>query len=327
MGNHEYVQNVNAEQCLLDGAVKLFVKNTAQPVKYHTEINGFHFITANVSDFSCGIKKETEEWVENEISEVLKNYSDNKPIFVIIHEPIQETVIGSESNKTSNYSKEFKQFLNRDSRIVFLCGHIHTAAQNPRTIWQDGFTVIHSPHTCVGALANDGIKNEEAVWRISQGLIIGVKNNYIKVFKIDFNTHLMIGEPWEIDINTGKAGFLYTDKRFKESNRPYFESNAEIEASIGSDGITEICFTRAVCEAYGKNQDGFAASYNIKVTEINSKKLVSDLWYQADYYYTVPRITPLFKRINGLSKGVGYIFEIYAANPFGKVSSEPLKKK
>lgn len=326
MGNHEYAQNTRATQQLLNDAVKLFVENVSQPVRYHTVIKDFHFITANVSDFSCNISRDTECWVEQEVTEALKN-NDGRPIFVIIHEPIQETVIGSENKENAKYSDEFKRFLNKDARIVFLCGHIHTAAQNPLSIWQEGFTVVHSPHTSVGALSNDGIKNEDPVWRISQGLLFCVKNNLIKIFKIDFNTHMPIGMPWEIDINAGSSGFLYTDKRFEESNPPYFESNAEIEARIDLEGTAEIYFTRAVCKESKKNQDGFAAAYNIRVTETESKNIVSDLWYQADYYYSVPINKPLCKKIHSLCKGKSYIFEIKAANPFGKMSVNTLRKE
>lgn len=326
MGNHEYAQNTNPEPELLTDAVKLFEKETSQKARLHTVINGFHFIAANISDFCCTVTADTEEWCEKEIDKALAE-DDTKPVFVIIHEPVQETVIGSKSNGNAAYSKQFKDFLNERSRVVFLCGHVHTAVQNPRSIWQDGFTAVHSPNTSVGALSDDGIANEEPVWQISQGLLVSVKDNYIKIYKLDFNADKFIGEPWEIDINSGRKGFLYTDKRFKNTNKPYFGDDARLETERDDTGRTYVKFTRAQCEAYGKNQDGFAAAYNIKVTDAESGKTVSDMWYQSDYYRAEPTCEPLKKHIDGLISGHKYIFEIYAANPFGAISEKPLRKE
>ena len=326
MGNHEYAQNNEASEALLKDAVSLFEEQTSQKVKFHTVIKGFHFITAEINDFCCRVTRDTEEWVENEIEKALSD-DEEKPVFVIMHAPIQETVIDSPKKENAKYSDEFKKFLNQRNRIVFLCGHLHTAAQNPRSIWQDGFTVVHSPNTAVGALGNDGINNEESVCGISQGLIVAVKDNYVKIYKLDFNTDELIGEPWEIDINAGRSGFLYTDKRFKNTNKPYFDNNAELNVKINGGGKACVCFSRALCEPYGKNQDGFAAAYNIKVTDKQSGEIVSDLWYQADYYYTVPHGDFLEKNIAGLEYGRRYVFEIYAVNPLGSVSEKPLKKE
>lgn len=328
-GNHEFLQGVN-DEAICNASLNMFKDQMKMEQNTHTVIGGYHFITSGGKNYDSYMDETRLNYVMDEVKAAEKLTPD-KPIFVLLHHPIHETVRGSDTLADTRYSKEFKDFFNARPNVIVLHAHIHSIAQNPYTIWQDGFTVYHSPLTGGGYMDDEGFstellpKGELAGSRINytaQTTLVDVtKDNLVKLYRFDLNTNTMIGEPFVIDINAGKEGFKYTaQKRAAEKVTPHFANDAALTASNVANTYADITFPQGVCDKLGEQQDGYVSVYTVKAVDKETGKTAFEQKYISDYYKpTAKRQATMTAKVSGLDKSTDYTVYVYPETPLGTV--------
>ena len=348
MGNHEFPQNDKSE-AMSAAAIDFFEEKTGQTLNYHTIISGFHFITSGAKDYNGALLKENEEWLMQEIDNAIgadsknstytevggvKSYSfengiipdSEKPVFIMLHHPIAKTVFNQTNTK---YSEEFLTFLKERPQVINIVAHEHVAPHLPQNIWQDGFTVYHSPLCSNGNISvfNLTKDSEENYYDVAHfASMIEVENNIVKIFKLDLSSKKYIGEPWEIDIpsivtsltddNTtnDKQYFNYSSDKSENTNTPYYPNSASVSAEVNGNSVNVIYSTNAKNEATGKLQDGFVRGYKLELSTASGKVYSST--FQHDFYMETPSKTQT-RKITGLGYDVDYTATVYPMSPFG----------
>ncbi len=210
MGNHEFPLNlkVASNAALVQTAKETYKSRYCPDAEYDSTTNegpyinqifgatdtntGYHFITAAPIDYSNQLSTTSENWVLDQVDAAIAEDA-NKPVFLLLHQPIQNTAFGS---STVRYSDEFKSELQKRPQVVVLSGHTHYATNDPRMIWQDGFTLAMIGCTGGGMnarYADYAEGNEVTLLEVDE-------NNVVKFYRIDVNSKQYIGEPWELDI-------------------------------------------------------------------------------------------------------------------------------
>ena len=139
------------------------------------------------------------------LSAVLGNTASDKPIFVLMHEPLPDTVSGtlaSQGYKDVQNAEKIKDILDQYPNVVLFCGHTHRSMQEARTAYQqkDGFRTFNA--ASVSFLWADG---ESGGYEIpgSQGYYVTVYENAVLVRGRDFAQGEWIGQ----------AEFLFSTKQ------------------------------------------------------------------------------------------------------------------
>ena len=235
MGNHEFPQDSSSD-LIAEQSKLLFQNEMGQKPDYHTKFKGYHFITAAPGNYNNVMSAESEAWLQTEIDTAIAEAA-NKPVFVLLHQPIQDTTYGSVSGK---YSDAFKTYLQSKPQVIVLSAHAHCTLADPRTVWQDGFSVVSTGYLSGGQLYTASEKVTDG----SEAMLLEVtENNVVKFHRMDLVNGDYIGEPWVFDIPAMVADAIdgdgaidtdvwkYTDARAEEANTPYFSEGATITTS------------------------------------------------------------------------------------------------
>ena len=122
-------------------AGEYFSSITGQPTDFHEVINGFHFIGISVSATDGDHYSEYQrEWLVEQLNIAVKD-DPLKPIFVMHHEHVANTVYGSSDfdGWGVNY---FADIFKRYPQVVHFSGHSHYPINDPRSIWQGEYTAL-----------------------------------------------------------------------------------------------------------------------------------------------------------------------------------------
>ena len=138
IGNHEFWTEKTYE-----GTVALFNANTgrkdAKTLYYAEEVNGYHFIylasgkltaASNTSHTNAELGDVQLAWFANEMQ---KRAEDGKPIFVFLHQPLQDTVTGAGSDSVKDH-EEVKSILKDYPQTFFFTSHSHMNLNTPGTM-------------------------------------------------------------------------------------------------------------------------------------------------------------------------------------------------
>lgn len=339
MGNHEISQG--ATDIVNDAAV--IAQNKAEYKEvlghdpcYKTTVNGYTFIVAEPYDYLnnyCNAdktKSEMEAKVMNWIEEAEKADA-SKPIFYLQHEPVDDTFYASTTRGTRN-SVEFREFLDNHQRVVVLSGHHHIAAQDPRSIWQDKFTLIHTPVVSGGNMSLQGALKDEATAnpQSSHCMMIEATDSKVEVYKMDINSGKYIGEPYTFDVSD-KNTFIYNDTRETTAkasnvNKPYFPENAAITMSDVTGHEAKYTFPEANKDGESATglQDTFVHFYNVKVTNKATGTVSRELKYFGEFWRPeADRRTQRTLSLDSLQRNTEYEISITAQSSLGQ-ESEPL---
>lgn len=280
IGNHEYPQ-CNSEPQISRWAKQLFENKFGVKINDHQIIKGYHFITIGGDSWDNNFSEETEKWAEREIDEAISE-DVHKPVFVVFHKPPYCTVVNSQKEPVL-MSESFRAFLNSRQQIINITGDLHIPAQDPKTIWQDGFTVIQVPLNAVGQIMFDGCAKGTRMTedKYSQGLIIDITHKAVRVYRVDTLLPKLLGEVWEIDVND-KENWKYTDRRFKENIIPYFEKDVMPEIKY-EDGELTLRIRDAVC--WKNNIESFPQYYDVKILDKQGKCVCRERVI-SEYYMT-----------------------------------------
>ena len=284
IGNHEYPQH-NSEEEISRRSREVFTAY-GYPLRDHQVIKGYHFITIPIQSFKEEVLPEDEAWAEKEIRRALRA-SGNLPVFVVYHVPIDGTVTGA---KARRFSDKFRAFLLSSRRIINISGHLHTALEQPTTIWQrtGGATVFHAPMSATGFVSADGCDNRMLYGTSlynSRSILVEVTGRRILFHKIDNITECEIGKPWVVDLD-GKQ--YYTDARKTKAKKPAFFAGAEVETVRQTAGGVFFKFPKALCEETEGNDDTAVPNYRFAFIKKGEKTPAKTVTWHSDYVESHP---------------------------------------
>jgi len=372
MGNHDaYPSNKNE-------AANNFESGTGNKTNAHYVVNGYHIIVFNggsgamtdtgeqggaiatarsatpgaQSNTGDVIGTEIRTWLRTRIN-YAKEQAPGQPIFLFCHWPIYNTFYVSEEWYTSSFGNDpLTGWFKDDKEVVIFGGHIHTPNQDPRSIWQGGFTSVNSPSTNYMEMekgylgdSEDGTTNRTypkvANAAYGQGLIVAVKGSKVTIENYDFDYcegeakrqgTVREAQTWEWDV-TKPAEFPYTKaKRATQATAPVFDASAAASAAVTGkirfSTITNtsvvVDFDQAVMPAPNPGNE-VVHSYRFEFRNKANNSVTRTAYQWSDFMLT-PRLrkTTYSQIIGGLTAGVNYELRIYAIGSFQKESAQYL---
>ncbi|ETI69667.1 metallophosphoesterase [Neobacillus vireti] len=234
MGNHEYFEGVfSNKEWDPYFYMKRFVEKTGMPgldsnIYYDKWIEGYHFIALGGEGFPsnddhdhANITDEQYSWLEKTL---MGNADPAKPIFVFLHQAIDNTVYGSEDWGAGLSDSRLSDILKQYPQVILFSGHSHYLLNHPRTIYQDGFTMVNT-----GSVAYTYSDSGSSM--LSQGLLVNVYQDRVEIDAREFTNNTLI------QTFTVKTPF---EKTYGDEQNPYFlpGSTATVDKNINGDKVT-----------------------------------------------------------------------------------------
>ena len=169
MGNHDAYPKSSSNHSDYTAALRYEQKmafaaaTVSDKTNYHYVLDGYHFIVINggrgtnfITDhyrtpgersnsndeadpFYAAIRNWTIEQIEAAI-----DADPNKPVFLFMHHPIKNTFYVADEWYTATFGAGETGVLNNYPQLVVFSGHIHSPNNDPRSIWQGGFTSVNT---------------------------------------------------------------------------------------------------------------------------------------------------------------------------------------
>ena len=122
-------------------SLELYEEIMGQETDFHRIINGFHFIGISASKIDGEHYSEYQrDWLIEQLDTASAD-DPSKPIFVIQHEHISNTVYGS-SDFEGWGMPYFADILKNYPQVVDFSGHSHYPINDARSIWQGEYTAL-----------------------------------------------------------------------------------------------------------------------------------------------------------------------------------------
>lgn len=312
-----------------------FERNSGQNCNYHVKVNGFDFITLDYSSGNDFLSK--ANYLTKTLAEISSapDYDAKKPIFIQIHSGLNGTTWGSNQDITKI---DMQDALANYPQAIVMTAHSHYSNEAESGIWQGNFTVVNNgsmdyvelPASIEPVLpAAQGKLNEDG-----QREHLELTCNYISVLedgttvirRFDVTNQRWMGMPWIIETQKGKDSFRYTsDKRSKIA--PWFEENAEFNASNVTDDTATIQFTQAVDDELVQEYQVMLktgdknASYSVKADNTTDPaKNITGAFTTYSRFYLRPYPETMTLYLGDLAKGTEYTVQVTAKDNFGNAS-------
>ena len=289
---------------------------TGNTADFHTVVNGYHFIGLSASD-DDGVHYDDSQiaWLRAELQAATAE-DPTKPVFVMHHEHVQNTVYGS-SDFEGWGVPYFTDVLNDFPQVVDFSGHSHYPLNDPRSVWQGAFTAIGTGAVYYAEFTVDDVRtiHPDGNRQVSTCWIVEVDaNNRIRLRGLDILAQKFLCE-YVLENPADPANREYTpEKRAAASQAPVFPAGAALKlkriagtcdcsvpAAASADGMPVVLY-----RAYAYDADG---------------NLAAGTWTIPKYYVTNNDKT-VSLRLSGLAKGT-YEIRVVAETAYG-VDSEPL---
>lgn len=308
IGNHEFGYDTTNTLANFESIVGL-------PYRYHTVINGVHFIGLAPDRDGSGYTVDTQLWLNKQLKEAVADNPAN-PIFVFQHHHIWGTVYGSLSWGNIDLNAILSQY----PQVVDFSGHSHYPLDDPASIWQGAFTALGTStlsyyemeyFPLTGGQFPAGNRNAAQMYVVEVDA-----NGATKIRGYDLLADQFVGETYYIATPADKTSFAYnTENRRDKSEKPAFAAGAQVTAAKTDDGSYAIRFPAAT-------DDLIVRQYEI---------IVNQRWggiaytgtHLSDYYYT-PMPTEYDINIGQLESGKTYTATVVAADAYYMLS-KPIK--
>lgn len=315
IGNHDYWNGLSE----VDAQKRFLEKTGMSSIYYYKVIKDYHFIILGTED---GVTEGTFtsnqiEWLGEQLRKA--NADDpNKPIFVFHHQPMINTIYGSEWGFSENRDL-FYHTLKEYPQVIAFSGHTHYPLDDPRIIHQKDFTSVGTSTGAYLFLESGRIQGEipEGANSQNQALIVEVYENKVLLHRRDIYKNNWIGEPFEIKYPAKKQEFHFTEPNDKKA--PFFQSGSML--SIVHEKTTATCLTIMFTQAI----DSLLVHDYKVVVKVAETGEVANQFLAFSEFYRCPVPNPLTLPFDGLQPNTLYEIEIHALNSYGNVSSNSLK--
>lgn len=193
IGNHEFFNydiEVNSPQQVQEFINRYLEFSGEEKVYHDTWINGYHFISLGSEDgnsetlnsITAFISDEQQKWLEEKLSE---NYHKGKPIFVFLHQPLNN---GNGGNGWVGVlqSDRVKKILLSYPEVILFSSHTHRDLDYSSIVLDQSFTMIHTGavhYTIIPDQSSEGGRRMEPYIK---GLYIEVNGNKVIIKGRDF---------------------------------------------------------------------------------------------------------------------------------------------
>lgn len=326
LGNHEFYNDA-------DMTVPLFmIASGYDSDDSHIVINDYHFIMLSPDKGGKGYSEVKQKWLLEQLKSAAKDDpSGTKPIFVMQHHHVSNTVYGSVRWGVN----DLKKILDQYPQVVDFSGHSHFPIDDPTSVWQGTFTALGTgtlSYSEVGlagvypdsvwAVGTEGEYTTTAPWEsggvkakdIAEFYIVEVDaRNAIRILGYDLISESFFMEPILLRSVGDPDKFRYTDARKDTSEPPYFTPDDAVTIEEISDSAVKFRFPQAVSSDHVQN-------YRCELWEGN--ELVSICYRLSCTFYTpAPETLTIAFDLPGSGE---YTLRIYGVNCFAVESTEPL---
>lgn len=292
-------------------SLEVYKNITGFETDFHNVVNGFHFIGISASKIEGEHYSEYQrEWLKEELSKAAADDFE-KPIFVIHHEHVSNTVYGS--YEIDGWGLDyFRDILCEYPQVVDFSGHSHYPLNDPRSIWQGEFTAVGTGALKYAEFTVDGENrvHPENYKKIAQMWIAEVdKDNTLRLRAYDALNGTLLCE-YYIDNPADKSNRQYTQEKMEESSSaPKFSDGAEVT-------VKKIAGKYKVTVPAAESTDGkIVFLYRISVYGNNGELIDSE--YKMNNYWlgkTYDKVT--FK----VKADKGSVIKVVAENAYGMKS-------
>ncbi|NRD77262.1 metallophosphoesterase [Bacillus sp. BRMEA1] len=307
MGNHEfykgtYANSQNSDQMLID---RFVTETGADGLYYDKWIKGsnqenYHFIvlssevsSATAPEDYTVLSDQQYQWLENTLKQ---DANPNKPIFVFIHEPIANTVYGSEEWGSQLLTGRLKSILQQYPQAILFTGHLHYLLNHPRSVYQDGFTMVST-----GAVAYMLYEGGNAPMEFSQGLLVNVYDDHVEIKAREFSNHSWVNQ-YSIPIPFRKT--------IDDTEKPSFPADAQAT-------VTGVTATTASISWPAATDNTMVDKYVIK----QNGKVLQTVYNK---YWESPSASPYTANLSNLSANTNYSLEISAVDAWNNESANSI---
>ena len=288
-------------------------------------INNYHFIKYGNLEFENEKKVTGEKFLEEEIKKTINlSKEKNKPIFIISHLNILNTVYGSEKKGQT----KIKEILNKYNQIIFISGHSHYPLIDERSIHQKNFTSIQLQSTSFIKIeenyeneVEDELGNNLTSYLNPMGIIMNINETQILIQRVFLLENKIYNYNWIIKNPIFKSDFLYEEnKRNLNIDSPYFDNNYN-QINFYESEDNNLGKVKFVSFKQAKHKF-FIHSY-LLIFENDIFK--TELKYISDFYlFEKDRKDIITLRIKKLFDKGKYNLKIYAIDCFNQLSNNYL---
>ncbi|WP_176215093.1 metallophosphoesterase [Cytobacillus gottheilii] len=241
MGNHEFFEPryTNIPDATEEMYIDRFIQETGMPSLYYMkEIKGYPFIVlgseqSQISNPGLGDRVVISDTQYTWLEDTLNTLTDpNKPIFLFLHQPIDFTVYGSEHWGAGFEDERLLTILQKHPQVILFTGHSHYLLEHPRSVYQDGFTMVNtgsiqSPYYPIGGVP----------FR-SQGLLVNVYEDQVVIKGRDFNK-----DEW---VNEFTVPIPFEEDPEKDTSPPSFSPDTKVDYLQITDESVTFTFDPAI---------------------------------------------------------------------------------
>lgn len=291
----------------------------------HNVVGGYHILALTPNGRGPVVyPEESIKWLDENLK-ALTEAEPDKYVIVITHAMIYNTVYGSllddTDEKHPDYwsTKVLTGVLDKYPQAVVFGGHLHFPLNDPRSVWQGGFTSMGTASTRYMAIDNgnyDSMAGRTIMKdcnEYSEGLLLQFDNKgNMRAIRMDFYNHDTIGEPWTFRRPAKDGSHLekYSHARRRAANK------APVMKELSVTGREN----KLTAHWAAASDDEFAHTYFLTVKK--DGKVVASRKILADFYHE-PRPSQMKKtwmREVKLEPGK-YEVSVYAADSWGAESN------
>ena len=247
------------------------------------KIENTHFITIDCTQYWVSDKGSYSDmqldWLDNALANIEQQYP-NDTVFLITHNPVQDTVLKSGGTGGAN---DLKPILVKYPQVITVTGHIHQSCYSEFGISQEnGYTCIEGcsvKYTSTYDYDNErgfNVRYSQDSYSTSLGLLITVyDNSEVKIERLNFTANEEAGEAWIIPaIGQADRHSAYSNAiRNAKNTAPYFDDGSEFSAKKAKlSDVLNVKFTPATDDEY------IVYAYRVKANYVDGthKELLVD---------------------------------------------------
>ena len=254
-------------------------------------IGNYHVLAVSPDGTSpVGFSPEALDWLDGKLASIT-SADPERYVLLITHPMLYDTVYGSllgeaagiwkSSHKGYWASRELPRMLVKYPQVVTFSGHLHFPLNDPRSVWQGGFTALGCGSVRYMALeagAYEDMAGETTMKdrnEFSQGNLVQFdKHGNMRILRMDFYNKAVIGEPLTMRKPSADLKHLekYSFERRKAANTPPVLSTLE---AVYGNGKIDVSFASGT-------DDEFVHHYVVKLLKggepVAVKKILADFY-------------------------------------------------
>ena len=316
LGNHEFYSDAS----MAESRYKTVFKNE---VDEHFILSGFHFIKLSPSGEYFSEAKLS--WLRAELEKASTD-TPNKPIFVIQHQHVKNTVYGS----TGWGADGLYEILSDYPQVVDFSGHSHFPIQDERSLWQGDFTAIGTGTVSYVEMGLNGVSTDyvfpdgrDGYYQLNSRtgnsdygvfqIVECDKNGNVRLIGYEISSGIRLFKRKIATVN--KDQFVTNDTKKLITPIPEFETGSRCEfIKDGCDG--------GIITIPQAKSDAFIESYRIDLYHNDS---LFNTYYALSGQIFMPPPKSISIRLTGLEVGKSYFAKVYAVNAYGVASTMPIE--